>query len=128
MIKKQLIRFILGWIASSVGMYFCIQWFGKITSIEEFSSLSINNFYAWWMPYAFAGLAFSLVNALVKPLIKIFALPLAIFTMGISSVIINVAMVALVIYILPGVEMDWFGFAATSSIMSIVNGVISAIA
>lgn len=117
MIKKQILIFIIRWAASSVGMYLCITWFGRITSMENFSEP--------WLLYAIAGLIFSLVNSIVKPLIKIFALPLAILTMGISTLIINTAMVALTIYLLPGVEMDLVGAAISSIVLSVINAVLN---
>lgn len=119
MIKKQLLGFVLRWAASSLGMWLCISWFGQITDAEVFSEP--------WILYVVAGLIFSIVNSVVKPLVKVFALPLAILTMGISTIIINVAMVALVVYLLPGVDMNLVGFILSSIIMSIINGAINAV-
>lgn len=119
MIKKQLFGFIVRWAASSLGMWLCISWFGQVTDAEVFSEP--------WLLYVVAGLIFSIINSIVKPLITVFALPLAILTMGISTVIINVAMVALVVYLLPGVEMDLVGFIFSSIIMSIINDIINAV-
>ncbi len=80
-----------------------------------------------WMLYAAAGLIFSLVNSIVKPLVKIIALPLAILTMGISTIIINTAMVILTIHLLPGVAMDFWGAFVTSAVMSVINAVLNLI-
>lgn len=55
------------------------------------------------------------------------ALPIAILTMGISTIIINTAMVILTIHLLPGVEMDFWGALISSSIMSVVNAVLNLI-
>lgn len=119
MIKKQILGFILRWAGSSVGMWLCITWFGTVNPAETFS--------APWVLYLVAGLVFSLVNAIIKPLVQVLALPLAIFTLGLSTIIINVAMVALVVYLLPGVEMGLLGFVFSSIIMSILNGLVNAI-
>ncbi len=113
MIKKQILVFVLRWAASSLGMYFCITWFGQVNSTEAFSEP--------WVLYVVAGLIFSLVNSIVKPLVKMLALPLAILTMGISTLVINTAMVILTIYLLPGVEMDFWGAFFSSLILSLVN-------
>lgn len=56
---------------------------------------------------------------------KIFALPLAILTMGISTIIINTAMVVLTIYLLPGVEMDIWGAVISSIVLSVINSVLN---
>lgn len=134
MIKKQIFVFLLRWIATSIGMYFCITWFGNInqdlasatlsTEAGKLAGAEASNFVLehGWIIFAVAGLIFSLINSFVKPLIKIFALPLAILTMGISTIIINTAMVILTFYLLPGVEMSFYGAFITSLLMSIING------
>lgn len=121
MIKRQLLVFILRWVASSLGMYLCITWLGTINpeAGETFSES--------WILFAVAGLIFSLINSIVKPLIKVFALPLAVLTMGISTVIINTVMVVLTIYLLPGVEMDIWGAIISSIVMSVINAVLNII-
>ena len=113
MIKKQIFVFLLRWAATSVGMYFCITWFGNLNQDLANAALSseagkiagaeASNFVLehGWIIFAIAGLIFSLINSFVKPLIKIFALPLAILTMGISTIIINTGMVILTFYLLP---------------------------
>lgn len=121
MIKKQIFTFLLRWAASSFGMYLCITWLGTISpdSAETFSEP--------WMLFALAGLIFSLVNSIVKPIVKLLALPLAIVTMGISTIIINTAMVVLTIYLLPGVEMEFWGAFISSAVMSVINAVLNLI-
>lgn len=121
MIKKQIFTFLLRWLVSSFGMYLCITWLGTISpdSAETFSEP--------WMLFAVAGLIFSLVNSIVKPIVKLLALPLAIVTMGISTIIINTAMVVLTIYLLPGVEMDFWGAFISSAVMSVINAVLNLI-
>lgn len=117
MIKKQILVFILRWAASSLGMYLCITWFGRVASTEAFSEP--------WILYVVAGLIFSIVNSIVKPLVKMLALPLAILTMGISTIIINTAMVILTIYLLPGVEMEFWGAFCSSVILSLINAIMT---
>lgn len=121
MIKKQILTFLIRWVVSSLGMYVCITWLGTINpeSKETFSEP--------WLLFAAAGLIFSLVNSIVKPLVKMFALPLAILTMGISTIIINTAMVVLTIYLLPGVEMSFWGAFVSSAVMSVINAVMNLI-
>lgn len=120
MIKMQLFGFALRWLASSIGMYFCLTYLGSISPTE----IPILETHAW-MLYAAAGLIFSIINSVVKPLLKVFALPLAILTLGLSTLIINVAMVWLTIYLLPGVSMDFWGIAITSVVLSVINSVLN---
>ncbi len=117
MIKKQIFIFLLRWVASSFGMWLCITWFGKVTSTESYSEP--------WLLYAIAGLIFSLINSVIKPVVKTLALPLAMLTMGISTLVINTAMVILTIYLLPGVEMNFWGAFFSSLILSGVNAILT---
>lgn len=114
MIKRQLLVFLFRWLVSSTGMWIVINCFGHISS-------ATNNF---WL-YLSAGLIFSLVNSIVKPLATVFTLPLIILSMGLFTLIINVAMVALTIWLLPGVEMDFLGAALSALTMSFINGLVN---
>lgn len=102
-------------------MYLCITWLGKVNSESQ------EVFTESWMLFVAAGLIFSIVNSIVKPIIKIFALPLAILTMGISTIIINTGMVVLTIYLLPGVEMTFWNAFISSAVMSVINSIMNLI-
>lgn len=117
MIKQQFLVFILRWIVSSFGMYLCISWFGTVTSTAAFS--------APWVLYLVAGLVFSFANSFIKPFFKIMALPFAILTLGVSTAIINAFMVIVTIYLLPGVEMSFWGALLSSAILSGANTIIN---
>ena len=110
MIKKQISLFLLRWLVSSTAMWICITWFGEVVEGTE----------TVWI-YLAAGLIFSLVNTIVKPILTILSLPFIILSMGIFVLILNAAMVGLTIWLLPGVNMG-FGSAVLSSIaISVIN-------
>lgn len=113
MIKTQILVFLLRWLISGSFMWLSITLFGTV-SVET-------NF---WL-YAAAGLIFSLVNSIVKPLATALALPLIIVSMGVFTLVLNVAMVALAIWLLPGVEMGIWGLVFTTIIMSLANGLVN---
>lgn len=109
MIKRQILVFLLRTAVSIFGMWLCITLFGHVESRADAAL------------FVLAGVIFSLINSIVKPLAKTLALPLAIFTMGISTILINIAMLALTIYLLPGVSMDFWGVFWSSLILSLIN-------
>lgn len=113
MIKKQLLGFIARWILSTFGMWLSIRLFGETTGDENF------------LAFVIAGFIFSLANAFVRPLATLIALPLIVFTMGLFTILINVAIVSLTIWLTPNVEMDFVGAVFSSLIMSLVNGVVN---
>lgn len=69
MIKLQLFAFVLRWLASSIGMFFCITYLGTISPDVTFMQTH------GWMLYAAAGLIFSLINSVLKPLLKVLPSP-----------------------------------------------------
>lgn len=110
MIKTQIAVFLLRWLASSFGMWICITLFGTITDPT----------YDIWL-FVIAGLVFSLVNAVVKPLLTMMALPLIIVTLGIFTFIINIAMIALTVWIIPEVQMGFGGTFLSAIVMGMIN-------
>ena len=92
-------------------MWICISLFGTIAAAPDF-----------WT-YVVAGLVFALVDAVVKPLLSIIALPFAMITLGLWSVLISVAVVGITVAILPDVSMDFLGIVLSTVIMSVVNSI-----
>lgn len=113
MIKQQIIGFLFGWALSTLGMWISITLFGTITGNYNV------------LLFVVAGFIFSVVNAIIRPLATVFALPLIIFTLGLFTIIINTAMVALTIWIIPEVTMDFWGAMLSSLVMSMVNGLVN---
>lgn len=64
-----------------------------------------------------AALVLGVVNAIVRPLLIIFTLPVTIMTLGLFLLIVNALMVALVAWLLPGFHVASFGAAFWASIV-----------
>ena len=76
------------------------------------------------------GFVFGLVNAIVKPLVKLVALPLYILTLGLFTLVVNALMLWLTAWITGhttwGLRIDSFGTAVLGAlIVSIVSFVLS---
>ena len=110
MIKKQIGFFLLRWLVSSTAMWICITWFGSVKEGAE----------TIWI-YITAGLIFSLINAVVKPILTILALPFIIITMGIFVLILNATMVGITIWLLPDVSMNFGGAIISAIVISVIN-------
>ncbi|HSW88333.1 MAG TPA: phage holin family protein [Candidatus Saccharimonadales bacterium] len=66
-----------------------------------------------------------IVNAILKPLLILFTLPLTILTLGLFTFVINALMILLVSAVVPGFKVDGFWWALLFSIvMSIVNSIL----
>ncbi len=75
---------------------------------------------------AIGALIFGLINAIVKPLVILFTLPLTILTLGLFLFIVNAICFSLVGYFTPGFEVNTFFDALFGSIIvSIVGGFLN---
>ena|SRR5687767_13307236 len=74
----------------------------------------------------FAGLLLGVVNAIVRPIAVVLALPALLFTVGLFLLVINAAMLGLVALLLPGFHISGFWTAVGASIVvSLVSGMAS---
>jgi putative membrane protein len=73
-----------------------------------------------------AGLVLGIINALIKPIIKLFSLPFIILTFGLFTLIINTALLLFASYLMPSFSIDGFWPALLGVIViSTVNYLIS---
>ena len=81
-----------------------------------------------WLTYVLAGLVFSLVNMVVKPIVAILAIPLIILTLGIAYFLVNVLMIFLTSWVVSDFHVDgfWAGVGA-AIIVWLVNLLLDAL-
>ncbi|HVJ99086.1 MAG TPA: phage holin family protein [Acidimicrobiia bacterium] len=73
------------------------------------------------------GAVFGLVNFLVKPIVKLFSLPLIILTLGIALFFVDLFMLYITSWILPSFKIDSFGSAIGATIVVwLVNVILHA--
>jgi putative membrane protein len=73
------------------------------------------------------GAVFGLVNWLVKPIVKLFSLPLIILTLGIALFFVDLFMLYITSRILPSFKIDSFGAAIGATIVVwLVNVILHA--
>lgn len=67
----------------------------------------------------------SVLNALLKPILILFTLPITVFTLGLFLLVINAGMVLLAARLVPGFHVDGFWWALGFSILlSVVQGLL----
>jgi putative membrane protein len=75
-----------------------------------------------------AGLILGLFNLIVKPVVKILALPINILTLGLFNIIINAGMLWFVDLIMKGLKIEGFwGYVLSSLVISVISIVVSKI-
>ena len=110
--------FFIRWALCSLGLWISIRLFGE--EVNQSVGVSIATF-------LFAGLIFSFVNSILRPIITILSLPFVIVTLGLFMLIVNGFMVWVTIAIAPNLHMG-FGAAIISGIvLSLVNYLVSEI-
>ncbi|WP_080237604.1 phage holin family protein [Spirosoma rigui] len=78
--------------------------------------------------YLVIAIVLGLLNAFVKPILTILTIPITILTLGLFLIVINVLMVYLAAYLVPGFSVSGFIAALLFSIVvSLVTSLIDAI-
>lgn len=109
-------QFLLRWACNGIGLWIAAY---LLSGIEYGNSL--------WV-IIIASLIFSVVNALVRPLVVILSLPAIVVTLGFFTLIINSLMLYLVTALYPSFEINSFGAAIlTVMIVWLVNFALNSI-
>ncbi|MGL4881200.1 MAG: phage holin family protein [Waterburya sp.] len=108
-------QFLLTWLATAIALFITALIVPGVT-IVSFSS-------------AIVGAAvLGLVNAIVKPILILFTLPLTILTLGLFLLVVNAIALGLVGYLTPGLSITGFFPAIFGSIvLTIVSSLINQI-
>jgi putative membrane protein len=117
---NKLIIFILRWLANSLGLWVAVQLLGS-----GYSDIDINVGTAGFLT---AGLIFSIINAVLKPLFIILSLPAIMITLGLFMLVVNGIMVYISLKLAPGISMSFWNSILAGMILSLVNYIVSALA
>lgn len=115
--KRQLVVFVIRWILNSFGLWVAVRIFGTGFN-DELINASL---------YAFliAGLIFSIVNAVLKPIVIIMALPAILITLGLFTIVVNGFMVYISLKLAPGLQMTFWNSILTGLVLSLINYIVS---
>ena len=116
--KQQIFVFLVRWILNSFGLWVALRLLG--TGYENFDVTA-----GVW-GFLLAGLIFSVINSIFKPLAVILSLPAILLTLGLFMIIVNGALVYVSLAIAPGVAMTFFNSILTGIILSLINYIVSA--
>jgi len=112
-------RFLAHWLATFLAVMI-ISYVGK-DSIISFATDDPTR------TAAIFALVLGLLNAIVRPVLKLLTLPLTILTLGLFSLVINLLMFWLASVLVPGTQIPGglLGLIIASILVSIVSGLIS---
>ena len=117
--RKQLAIFTLRWLLNSVGLWIAVKLFGTgfdISDIDEPTGAGA---------FLLAGLIFSVVNSLLRPIVIVLSLPAILFTLGLFTFIVNGLMVYISLKLAPGLQMTFLYSILTGIVLSLINYIVS---
>lgn len=118
MLKKLAIKFLVRWVASSLGLWIAAAILGP-------SHLSVGDS---WGAVIGAGFILALVNMAIKPLLIILSFPAIILSLGLFMLIINGLTILIADWIYGPLQVSSLGWAVVAGlILGLVNFLISRI-
>lgn len=116
-IKRQFGVFLVRWLLNSLGLWVAVRLLGESPAdISPVSGLII---------FLAAGLIFSLINSVLRPIVVILSLPAILLTLGLFTLIVNGLMVYISLTLAPGLEMSFANSILAGIILSLVNYIVS---
>ncbi|HJM04687.1 MAG TPA: phage holin family protein [Candidatus Saccharimonadaceae bacterium] len=116
--KQQFAVFLVRWALNSFGLWIAVRLLGTGYQDVEVTA-------GFW-GFLLAGLIFSLVNSIFKPLAVILSLPAILLTLGLFVLVVNGSLVYVSLLIAPGISMSFVNSILTGIILSLVNYIVSA--
>jgi len=116
--KRQFIVFLIRWTLNSLGLWVAVRLLG--TGYENVEVTA-----GFW-GFALAGLIFSIINTILRPITVILSLPAILLTLGLFMLVVNGLMVYISLSLAPGISMSFINSILTGMLLSLVNYIVSA--
>ena len=116
--KQQFLVFLVRWVLNSFGLWVAVRLLGT-----GYENVDVTVGFGGFL---LAGLIFSIINSIMKPLAVIFSLPAILLTLGLFMLVVNGALVYLSLAIAPGIAMSFVNSILTGIILSLINYIVSA--
>lgn len=113
--RQQFISFIIRWLLNTLGLWLAVRIFGT-GYVDNPDEISI---------FLVAGLVFSIVNALLRPIVIILSLPALLITLGLFMLVVNGFLVYVALAITPGFSMTFWHSILTGIVISLLNYTVS---
>ena len=103
------------WILNTIGLWLSIKLFGTGYAAAPTSI----------MVFVIAGLIFSIVNAMLKPVLILLALPALMITLGLFMFVVNGVLVYISLKLSPDITITFWHAILTGAVISLVNYIVS---
>lgn len=115
--KERLAVFAFRWVSNSLGLWIAARLLG--TGYED----KVDT--AGVLGFLFAGLIFSVVNSVLKPILVILSLPAILVSLGLFMIIVNGVLVYVSLKLAPGISMSFVNSILTGMLLGIINYIVS---
>ena len=116
--KRQFFVFLVRWVLNSIGLWLAVRLLG---ANDESVTANVGAF-----GFLLAGLIFSIINSVLRPMIVFLAIPAILLTLGLFMLVVNGLMVYISIAIAPGLSMSFFDSILTGMLLSLIHYIVSA--
>ena len=113
--RKQFAVFLLRWLLTTFGLWIASRLLGS----------GFDDTQATTTTFLFAGLALSLANSLLRPVVIILSLPAILVTLGLFMLVVNGLMVYIALNLVPNLQISFLSAIITGIIISLINYIIS---
>jgi len=116
--RNRLVIFIIRWLFNSLGLWTALRLLG--TGYDNIHlTITLTGI-------LIAGLIFSIINTILKPIIVILSLPAILLTLGFFMIIVNGVLVYISLKLSPGISMSFVNSILAGMLLSLVNYIVSA--
>jgi len=112
---------VVRWLVNSLGLYIAIAAIGRVEHLSEQTAPN-----SIWV-VLIAGLVFSIVNSLLRPIAIIVSLPAILLTLGLFTFVVNGFIVWFSLLLVPGISLSFWNSILAGIILGIINYVISSL-
>lgn len=117
--KKQFVLFLFRWALNSFGLWLAVRVFGTGYNDDQLTA-------GFWA-FVLAGLIFSVINSVLRPIVIILSLPAILLTLGLFTLIVNGLMVYWSLALAPGIHMTFWHSVVTGMVLSLLNYIVSSV-
>ena len=118
--RRQFAIFLLRFLLNSFGLWLAVRLLGT-----GYSGAQVD---AGVGVFLLAGLIFSIINTVLRPIIVILSLPAILLTLGLFMVVVNGILVYISLRLAPGgLHMTFFNSILTGMILSLINYIVSSL-
>ena len=116
--RKQFYVFCVRWLVNSLALWVAVR-------LLESGDFATSPDSTW--TFLLAGLALSVINTILKPVLIVLSLPAIVITLGLFMLIVNGLLVYLAVNIVPGINIDFLGAILAGIVVSLANYIFSGI-